>query len=424
MPAPQRSLTPVDVHDYVRRHCFGLGDDGPATNPGPPRLGIELELLTAPIADPLGRPGVSELVDALAATAAPAGSGLTLEPGGQVEVSSLPHAGIGPAIHATSADLDAVRSSLASAGIGTAAVGLDPARPHRRVVFGPRYDAMEAYFGTTGPAGRAMMCGTASVQVNLDLGDAASLPRRWRLAHALGPMLVATFANSPLAGGRPTGARSSRQLVWAALDASRSSPVATAGGPQALNPADTWARYALAADVMLIRTTAGRFIALDHRLSFAAWIGEGHELGYPTIDDFAYHLTTLFPPVRPKGWLELRMVDAVPDPWWKVAVAVVTALMDDPVAFDVAEHACRPVADCWAEAGVHGLSHPGLASAARTCFAAAAAALARLGADPGTVAATYAFIDRFVDRGRSPADDLLDAWTTGAAPRSETAGRR
>ncbi len=419
MPAPQRSLTPADVHDYVRRHCFGAGDPVPSTAA---RVGVELELLTNRAGDPAARPEAADLLDAAAATPLPRQAAITLEPGGQVELSSRPHHGPGPAIEATAEDLVALRAGLASSGIETAAVGLDPDRPHRRVVSGPRYDAMEAYFDAGGGVGRAMMCGTASVQVNVDLGDPAAVPRRWRLAHALGPVLVAAFANSPLAGGRPTGARSSRQQIWAALDATRSSPVADPRAPQSLTPADTWARYALAADVMLIRGTPDRFQPLTGGLPFAAWMGGGHELGYPTLDDFAYHLTTLFPPVRPKGWLELRMLDAVPDPWWKVAVAVVVALLDDPAAFDVAERACAPVAHCWAGAATHGLSHPGLASAARSCFAAALAAMPALGVDLATIGATGAFVERYVERGRCPGDDLLDGRARGAAGASVVAG--
>jgi glutamate--cysteine ligase len=127
--------------------------------------------------------------------------------------------------------------------------------------------------------------------------------------------------------------------------------------------------------------------------------------------------------VRPKGWLELRMLDAVPDPWWRVAVAVVVALLDDPAAFDVAERACAPVAGCWAEAAAHGLAHPGLASAVRTCFAAALSSMPGLGVDPATIAAAEAFVENYVERGRCPGDDLLDAWTAGAPPAFVTAGR-
>jgi glutamate--cysteine ligase len=422
MPAQKRSLTPAHVHEFVRRHCFGADNDRPH-DAG--LVGVELELLTRPTAQPDRRPGVDDLLAAVAPASLPGQPAITLEPGGQVEISSRPHAGAGSAIEATASDLDGLRNALAMAGLETSAVGLDPARAHRRVVSGPRYDAMEAYFdaGPSAGVGRAMMCGTASVQVNVDLGDASTLTRRWRLAHSIGPMLVAAFANSPLAGGRPTGARSSRQQIWAALDPTRSAPVTDVRAPQSLTPADTWARYALAADVMLIRASDDRYQPLTGGLPFAAWMGDGHDLGYPTLDDFAYHLTTLFPPVRPKGWLELRMLDAVPDPWWRVAVAVVVALLDDPAAFDVAERACAPVAGCWAEAAAHGLAHPGLASAARTCFAAALSAMPGLGVDPATIAAAEAFVENYVERGRCPGDDLLDAWTAGAPPAFVTAGR-
>jgi glutamate--cysteine ligase len=400
VPAPTRSLTPADIHDHVRRHCF--------TPSGPPgRVGVEVELLTMAAGDPSHRPQAAALFSAVDGLALPGGGRVTVEPGGQVELSSAPHAGPAAAIEATEAGLAALHAALAGAGIATAAIGLDPFRSHRRVVENPRYDAMEAYFAGDGGAGLAMMCSTASVQVNLDLGDTGGLPRRWRAAHAIGPVLVAAFANSPLAAGVPTGARSSRQQIWGALDPSRTAPAVSP-----LPPADAWARYALAARVMLVRGERGApYRAVREALPFARWMADGLDGSYPTIGDFAYHLTTLFPPVRPKGWLELRMIDALPAPWWQVAVAVTTALLDDPEAFATAERACGPVAGCWAEAAALGLAHPGLASAARTCFAAAAAALPRLGADP-TATANYA--DRYVQRGRAPADDILET-LAGAA---------
>jgi glutamate--cysteine ligase len=398
VPAPTRSLTLADIHDHVRRHCF--------TPAGPPgRVGVELELLTMAAGDPSRRPDPDELFSVVDHLDVAGGGRLTVEPGGQVELSSRPHAGVAGAIEATAAGVEGLRSALEAAGVHTAALGLDPARPNRRIVSTARYDAMEAYFEGDGGAGLSMMCATASVQVNLDLGDPADLARRWRVTHALGPVLVAAFANSPLAVGAPTGARSSRQQVWAVLDRTRSAPAISA-----LPPADAWARYALAARVMLIQAGASQFQPVRENLTFAGWMAEGHELGYPTDADFAYHLTTLFPPVRPKGWLELRMIDALPGPWWQAALAVTTALLDDPDALDTAERTCRPVADCWGDAAAHGLSHPGLASAARSCFAAALDALPRLGVDPAPAAA---FVDRYVDRGRCPADDVLDAWTAG-----------
>jgi len=133
----------------------------------------------------------------------------------------------------------------------------------------------------------------------------------------------------------------------------------------------------------------------------------GHELGWPTLDDFDYHLTTLFPPVRPRGWLELRMIDSLPDPWWRVAAAVATALLEDAAAGAAAREAVTRagVADHWRSAARHGLADPALRAAAQAVFPAALSGLGRLGADRATVAAAEAFHDRFVARGRCPADD-------------------
>jgi glutamate--cysteine ligase len=137
---------------------------------------------------------------------------------------------------------------------------------------------------------------------------------------------------------------------------------------------------------------------------------QGHALGWPTLDDLAYHTTTLFPPVRPRGWLELRMIDALPEEWWPVAVAITVALLDDPAAAACATAATAPVRDRWATASRYALHDPALADAARWCFDAALGALERNGADATTIEAADDYAARFVHRGRCPADDLLDDW--------------
>jgi len=146
-------------------------------------------------------------------------------------------------------------------------------------------------------------------------------------------------------------------------------------------------------------------------LTFADWIDRGHELGWPTLDDLEYHLTTLFPPIRPRGWLELRMIDALPSPWWRAAAGVTAALLQDGDAAARAARAVEPVRDKWIEAASHALAYPALAAAARECFAAALDSLRSSGADHRTVDAIDAFTDRYVARGRCPADDRLDEWT-------------
>jgi glutamate--cysteine ligase len=188
-----------------------------------------------------------------------------------------------------------------------------------------------------------------------------------------------------------------------------------------VSPEEEWLDYALAARVMMIRAAPDRFVPVDGRrgperstadvLTFAAWLERGHELGWPALDDFEYHLTTLFPPVRPRGWLELRMLDSLPDPWWRVAAAVAAALLDDADAGAAALEAVGApsagagVADHWRSAARHGLADPALRAAAQRVFPAALAGLGRLGADRATVAAAEEFHERFVARGRCPADE-------------------
>jgi glutamate--cysteine ligase len=197
------------------------------------------------------------------------------------------------------------------------------------------------------------------------------------------------------------------------MDPSRTAPVHRPGpAGRRRSPDEEWLAYALAARVMMIRASDDRFVPVGgpfgtELFTFAAWLERGHELGWPTLEDFDYHLTTLFPPVRPRGWLELRMLDSLPDPWWRVAAAVATALLEDADAGAAALEAVTRagVAEHWRSAARHGLADPALRAAAQVAFPAALSGLDRLGADRRTVAAAAAFHDRFVARGRCPADE-------------------
>jgi glutamate--cysteine ligase len=150
-------------------------------------------------------------------------------------------------------------------------------------------------------------------------------------------------------------------------------------------------------------------------MSFREWLATGR----PDREDLAYHLTTLFPPVRPQGWLELRMIDAVPLRYWPVPVAVVAALIDDPLAADAAAEAAEPVADRWRQAARDGLTDPMLWRAARRCFDAARDALPRLGAG-ALVPLVEDYAARYVERGRCPAD--MPADTPPGTPADMPAG--
>jgi glutamate--cysteine ligase len=393
MPAARRSITADDVRRCLSEQAFSTVSGS---------IGAEVEWIGFPTADPWAQVPF-DTMRALIESAGPLRSRLTFEPGGQVELSGPAVPDLAAACSAIDADIAAIRRAVTPAGIALEGTGLDPLRPHRRVLRTPRYAAMERYFDSGGPAGRRMMCRTAAIQVNLDAGPDPD--RRWRLAHAIGPVLASAFANSPFLEGKPMPWRSTRLATWWAMDRSRTSPVPDAG-----TAVEAWTRYVLEANVMLIRADADRYEAVMETLPFHRWIERGHPLGHPTMADLEYHLTTLFPPIRARGWLELRMIDAQSDPWWRAAIAVPAALLYDHEASGRAWKACERAVDRWLAAFSDGPSDAILAQAARECFAAAIDALPRLGADAATIDATREFAERFVQRHRCPADDLLDAW--------------
>ncbi len=383
----------------------------------------------------------------------PSGALLTTEPGGQLELSSQPADSLDDLVRATSADLVALRDAVAAADLELAGIGLDPLRPPRRVLEQPRYVAMEAFFDQGGPWGRQMMCGTASVQVCLDAGEDSDGPsgyrQRWQLVHAIGPVLVAAFANSPLREGKPTGWVSSRQQVWARMDPGRTRPPRPDEDPR-----EAWAAYALDARVMCVPNPGSGDWSAPPGLTFRDWVrgdpattdpvtrgtgttgaeargtatpgtptpangeavdGDG-PLRRPTAGDLDYHLSTLFPPVRPRGHFELRMIDAQPGDGWIVPLAVSTALLSDAKAGDAALAAVEPLWDGrppgdegpWLRAARLGPADPAVSRASRACFAAAREALDRMTAPAAITGAVDSFIDQYVTKDRCPADDLLE----------------
>jgi ergothioneine biosynthesis glutamate--cysteine ligase EgtA len=421
----EAALTEAEAEAHVRGICFKTGPPG--------RVGVELEWLVRDRSDPAAPVASDRVAAALAslsgitcngitrdgehltgeALTTASGARITVEPGGQLELSSAPAAQLGDLVDITLAELAALRDALAEVGLELCGYGLDPLRLPHRLVNLPRYAAMERFFDRDGPWGREMMCGTASVQVCVDAGEEAdglsSYQSRWRLLHTIGPVLVAAFANSPLRGGRPCGWRSARQQVWAHLDPGRTKAPATAGDPRA-----AWARYAIDASVMCVRDPASADWSAPAGLTFRDWLRGDARLRPPTTDDLDYHLSTLFPPVRPRGHLELRMIDAQPGNGWIVPAAVVTALTEDTKAADTALAAAEPVwsgPDPWLRAARHGPADQQLSLASRECFAAADAALCRIGV-PGEIRQAVAdFAERYVLRDRCPADDQLEEGT-------------
>ncbi len=408
---PEEPLSEAAAEAYVASTCFKTGPPG--------LLGLELEFVVVHDRDwttTVDHDRVLKILESVPVL--PAGGALTLEPGGQVELSTRTAPDLDSLLVDAHLDLTELRAAFCAEGIELVGTGLDPVRSPRRVLQQPRYVAMERSFARWGTHGRTMMCSTAAVQLTVDAGTdsesaAYGYAARWDLLHAIGPTLVAAFANSPLREGRPTGWKSARQQAWLGFDRSRTAPVhrpvvGTRASGQDLRAA--YADYALDAGLLLLRGNGPDWRAPEG-LSFRDWVRgawrsvEG--LRAPVRSDLDYHLTTLFPPVRARGPVEVRYIDAQPGDRWRVPAAVVTALLDDPIAGEQARAAVEPVIDSWTVAARCGLGDPALGQAAVECLSAASDGLRRLGAAADVVSDVDSYLECFTSRGLAPADQQL-----------------
>jgi glutamate--cysteine ligase len=385
----------VEAEAYVASVCF---------KHGPPTLtGVELEWIVHHEDDPR-RPLDADRLRAVLGPYAPrtlnkdspqqplpAGSPLTLEPGGQVEISALPQQTLTELFGAVRADLAFLSELLATAGFVLGDTATDQHRTPRRLLETPRYAAMEQVFEPIGPHGLTMMCATAGLQVCVDAGEPGSVASRWTAVTALGPVLVAAFANSPTLEGRATGWASARMRAVLGTDPPRSSPSAIVADPVA-----DWARRVLDTPVLCVRGEHGPWVTPDG-MSFADWVA-GAGPRPPTIDDLDYHLTTMFPPVRPHGYLEVRYLDAQRGDGWVTPVALLAALMSTPRTVDAVLDACLPVGDRWLPAARDGLADRALATAAAAVLDVGARALPDMGLDHDLTEAILADLDRLPQR--------------------------
>ncbi|WP_020659392.1 glutamate-cysteine ligase family protein [Amycolatopsis benzoatilytica] len=350
---------------YVASVCF---------KHGPPRLlGVELEFTVHHAGAPVRPLDPDVLAAALGphtprtlrpdspAEPLPAGSPVSLEPGCQVELSPPPQASL-RALHAVvEADLAYLSGLLARHGLELGGAGIDEHRPPHRVLRTPRYAAMERRFAPLGDGGLTMMCSTAGLQVCVDAGEAHEIAPRWAAAHAMGPPLLALFANSSVHAGANTGFASARWLAVLETE-----PVRTRSADPGPDPAGEWARRMMDTPLMVFPRGERPWDAPEG-LTFADWIagrGAAGMLRRPTVEDLDYHLTTMFTPVRPHGYLELRFLDGQPPGEWLPPVALVSALLARPSTVELVRRVCAPVAGKWAEAARTGLADRELAAVA------------------------------------------------------------
>lgn len=374
--------TRAEAEAYVASVCF---------KHGPPRLiGVELEWTVhhaenaASVLDPdrlaaaLGEHAPTTLVPGSPHRPLPRGGAVTLEPGGQVEISSPPSTSLHAMLADLASDAHHLASSLAEVGLVVGEGGTDPYRTPKRLLATPRYRAMEEAFAPIGPDGITMMCSTAGVQVCLDAGEQPELVARWAALHELGPVFCALFGNSPRLSGRRTPWVSARQRALFGTDPPRMRPAAVGR-----DPVGSWARRALDTSVICLRNSGTNWRP-PAVASFAEWI-DGALPGRPTVSDLDYHLSTLFPPVRPRGYLEVRYIDTQPGSAWVRPVVLLAALMASRETVEAARHAVQPARGRWLHAARYGLADTRIARAATSLVDVASAALPHTGV-PGQLA--------------------------------------
>lgn len=331
--------------------------------------------------------------------AVPGGGWITFEPGGQIEYSAPPSRSVSSLVTALRAVILPLREAAADEGVALLSLGIDPELAVEEVplmIDCARYRSMAEHFARRGPWGARMMRQTAAMQVSLDFG--AEPWRRWRVLNAAAPCLIAIFASSPLYGGRPTGHQSVRALAWRRLDPGRTGLPYAAAAPVA-----AYLDFALEAPAMLLPSLA------DECRAFGEWVTGGGV----TFDDWRAHLTTLFPEVRPRGYLELRSADTVAPEWLAAPLVLAAGLAyHAPTLRAAADLLGEPDPELLAVAGRCGLHEQRLARLSSDLFELALHGAAALGPDvvgPAELEEARAYFDRYTRRGLAPADELVRA---------------
>jgi glutamate--cysteine ligase len=335
----------------------------------------------------------------------PSGGIVTMEPGGQIEYATPPHFTPAVLIEDLDATIQPLVDAAAREGIDLVGAGIDPfnaLEDSPLQIRSERYTRLDAYFSRIGPAGPRMMRQTASVQVNVDPAFDGSLT--WRVWNAAAPLLTAIFANSRIYAGSDSGYGSFRAETWRRLDPQRTGILPCRG-----DLVGEYAELALAAPMVMMPSAEGETLPLRH------WLERG------PVDDaiVADHLTTLFPEVRPKGYLEIRPIDALP-PWWYAAPVLLIAgiTFDSQALAEASELLGLPRSEWLEPAGSEGLRDQQLRTTAQSLARVALAACERMSSDVCTVEAldrAWSFFDEYTFRGRAPEDQLGDAlWAVSA----------
>ena len=265
------------------------------------------------------------------------GANVSLEPGGQLELSGAPLSSIHETCDEVNTHLREVQSIADEIGARFIGLGAAPQWSHEQMPMMPkgRYRLMTDYMGRVGTHGTQMMYRTCTVQVNLDFGSEADMVQKMRVAVALQPVATALFANSPFFDGKKNGHKSWRSRIWRDLDAARTGML-----PFVFDEGfgfEAWAEYALDVPMYFVYRDGKYIDALGQ--SFRDFLkGELPALPgeTPTLSDWADHLTTIFPEARLKKFIEMRGADG--GPWRRLCAlpALWVGLTYDQTALDAA----------------------------------------------------------------------------------------
>ena len=259
-------------------------------------------------------------------------SSITLEPGGQLELSGA----LCTDIHCCHGDLirhlKQISDQAAELDLVFLGLGSHPFSALDDIQWLPkdRYKVMGPYMQRLGGQGREMMTLTAGVQINLDFTDNEDCIDKLRFGMMLSPLLYALFANSPLMHGKPSGFLSTRGAFWSTTDSDRSGLIMSLFNDDA--SLETYVDYALDVPMYFIIRN-DRYIDLtQNRFSFAKFRADGFEQYTATIDDWVLHLSTIFPEIRLRPHLEIRSLDSLPANMSLAAAALLKGLFYDATA--------------------------------------------------------------------------------------------
>ncbi|MDB3954373.1 glutamate--cysteine ligase [Alphaproteobacteria bacterium] len=265
------------------------------------------------------------------------GSSVTLEPGGQFELSGAPVRTIHNTCDEVHAHLAEVKEICQEIGAGMIGIGFIPQWRRDDIHWMPkgRYKIMREYMPKKGTLGHDMMLRTSTVQVNLDFDSESDMVQKMRIAVALQPVATALFANSPFTEGKPNGFLSYRSHTWTDTDPDRSGML-----PFVFDDDfgfERWADYVLDVPMYFVYRGGG-YLDVSGR-SFRDFMDgklEGFEGQYPSLQDWENHITTPFPEVRLKHFIEMRGADG--GPWSRLCAlpALWVGLLYDSVAQDAA----------------------------------------------------------------------------------------